>query len=358
MIARVPVAIDRHVVDVGGIFAVAAPGIAHVVEEVRAEDVTAEAPSPVIPFAEHMHRACPNLVDAAHVPAEMVMAWSVRARESHHMVVAAMDSVQESDVVAGMIRKSEPKNAGVKLDRLRHVRREHQDMSEPARIGAFQRTPEGRAALPRAGRDGREDALLVRRGLRLDGDLDQIAVVVVEPNAVRIDVRRRIETGNAHFLQAFCEAVDIVLECTERDVLVLLSRTLTDEAPNMRGTLCGEREAIAPLENVKAEFRVEILRDRKIRRDELEMVDGMNAELSRPTRRMDMSLDLRHCFSSLPTADYAAIRRIAVQAPTSSTAPLGRGDAAGAEVANPSDRGRNPRRQTERIRRRRLRPRP
>ena len=87
------------------------------------------------------------------------------------------------------------------------------------------------------------------------------------------DARRRIETRNAHFLQAFCEAVDIVLECAERDVLVLLSRALTDEAPNMRGTLCGEREAIATLGDVQAEFRVEILRDRKIRRDELEMVD-------------------------------------------------------------------------------------
>ena len=295
MVARVPVAIDRHVVDVGGIFAVAAPGIAHIVEKVRPEDVTAEAPSPVVAFAEHMHGAGADLIDAADIPAEMVMAGRVRARESDHVMVAAMDAVQKSDIVARMVGEPKAEHAGVELDRLRHVRREHQDMREAARIGALHRAPEGRAALPRPRRDGREDALLVRRGFWLDGDFDEIAVMVVEPEAVRIDAGRRIETRNAHVLQAFCKAVDIVFECAEGNVLVLLLWPLPDETPDMRGTFGGEGEPIAVLGYVKAEFGVEALRDFEIGRDELEMIDRMDAELARPARRMDMSLDLGHC---------------------------------------------------------------
>ena len=109
----------RHIVDVGGIFAETAPRIADVVEEIRPEHMTPEAPALVVTLAEHMHRADADLVDASDVPAEVMMARRVRSRERDHVVVAAVDSVQERDVVARMVGKPQAQHARVELDRFR-----------------------------------------------------------------------------------------------------------------------------------------------------------------------------------------------------------------------------------------------
>ena len=77
-----------------------------------------------------------DLVDAADVPTEMMMAGRVGAREGDHVMVAAVDAVQERDVVAGMIRQPHPEDARVKFDALAHVAREDQHVRETAGTGA------------------------------------------------------------------------------------------------------------------------------------------------------------------------------------------------------------------------------
>src|SRR3984885_12393960 len=104
VIARRPVDRRRDVVDIGGIFGKAAPGILDVVEVIRAQHMTAQAPALGKALAQHVDRASPDFVDRADVPAEMMMAGSIGARERDHVMIAAMDAVKESDVIAGMVR--------------------------------------------------------------------------------------------------------------------------------------------------------------------------------------------------------------------------------------------------------------
>src|ERR1700722_12266361 len=101
VVARGPVAGHRDVVDVGGIFAEAAPRILHIVEVVRAEHMAAPAPTFGKAFFQHVHGAGADFVDRAHVPTEMMVAGSVRAGKRDHVMIAAVNAMQEGDVVAG-----------------------------------------------------------------------------------------------------------------------------------------------------------------------------------------------------------------------------------------------------------------
>src|SRR5271157_5041322 len=258
----------------------------------------AKAPAPAVTLAEHMHRADADLVDAADVPAQMMEAGRVRFREGDHVMIAAVDAVQEGDAVARMVGKAKSEDAGVEVDRSPHVPGEHQDVREPARKGAIDVAPEGRA--PRAGPDRRqrERALIARRGFWRDRDLDEIAVVVAEPEPVRVDAGRRIEPLDPHLLQAVREPVDVVLECAERHVLMLLARPLADRAPGMRIAERTNREPLAIRRDREAELGIEALGGREIGRDEMKMIERMNAELSRPALRLDVSVNSGHRFSS------------------------------------------------------------
>ena len=64
----------RDVVDVAGIFRETAPRIAHVVEVVGAEHVTAETPAFGPALVVHAHGAEPDIVDARDVPTAMMEA--------------------------------------------------------------------------------------------------------------------------------------------------------------------------------------------------------------------------------------------------------------------------------------------
>src|SRR5215469_9115360 len=81
MIPRGPVARCRDVVDVSGIFAEASPWILHIVKVVRAEHMASQAPAFGEALVEHVHGSGADLVDRADIPAEVMMARSVRARE-------------------------------------------------------------------------------------------------------------------------------------------------------------------------------------------------------------------------------------------------------------------------------------
>src|SRR4029077_14111250 len=132
----------------------------------------------------------------------MVNARRVGPCECDQMMVAPMDAVQKRDVVAGMIGQAQAEHTGVELDRLAYVTREHQDVCETARVCASHRAAERRPTLTGSGGADPKPALFVGRRFRGNLDLDQIAVMVVEPNSVRVDARRRIEPSDPQRLQA------------------------------------------------------------------------------------------------------------------------------------------------------------
>src|SRR6185312_4728347 len=113
MVSRGPVAGRGNVVDIGGVFAEASPRILNVVEVIRAEHVSAQAPALRKALFEHVRGAGADLVDRAHVPAEMMVAGGVGTREGDHVMIAAVNAVQESNIVAGMIGQPHPEHASV-----------------------------------------------------------------------------------------------------------------------------------------------------------------------------------------------------------------------------------------------------
>ena len=181
-----------------------------------------------------MHGAAADVVDGAHVPAQMMQSRRARFDEGDHMMIAAVNPVQEGDAVAGPVGEAQTQRARIELNRLLDVAREQEDMRQAPGRDARNVAPERRAALAWAAGDLREIRLLVGRGFRRDLDFDQVAVVIVKPEAVRFDARRRIEPLDARGLEPLGEAVEIVVKRAERDMPELLARALAKRDPDMR----------------------------------------------------------------------------------------------------------------------------
>ena len=150
-------------------------------------------------------------------------------------MIAAVDAVQERDIVAGTVGQPQAEHAGVELDRLRHVAGEQQHMREPARKGApdaasatgAPRTAGPSLSWPNSDFSSGEDfaATLISTGVP-SWSRNQMPF--------ELDARRRVEPRDAHRLQPLGETVDVVLEGAEAEMPELLARTLADRAPDLR----------------------------------------------------------------------------------------------------------------------------
>src|SRR5580693_1368349 len=85
-----PAAVGRNVVYIRGIFRVAAPGIAHIVEVIRTKHMTTESPARAETFVRHLHGTKAYLVDRTDIPAEMMQARAFRLGQRQHVMIAAM----------------------------------------------------------------------------------------------------------------------------------------------------------------------------------------------------------------------------------------------------------------------------
>src|ERR1700691_5526965 len=103
-----PVAVGRDIVDISGIFRIAAPGVAHIMEVVRAEHMAPEAPAGAEALVRHLHGAEADLVDRADIPAEMMQARAFRLGQRDQVMIAAMDAVHEGNAVTAAIREPQP----------------------------------------------------------------------------------------------------------------------------------------------------------------------------------------------------------------------------------------------------------
>src|SRR5271169_1338324 len=101
----------------------------------------AKAPSPA------------DVIDRAHVPAQMVKAGRVRFDEGDHMMIAAVNPMQEGDAVAGPVGEAQAQRAGIELNRPLDVARKQEHMRETPGVHAPNVAPEWRAALARADGD-------------------------------------------------------------------------------------------------------------------------------------------------------------------------------------------------------------
>ena len=173
------------------------------------------------------------------------------------MMIAAVNPVQEGDAFAGPVGEPQAQRARIELNRFLDVAGEQKHMRQAPGRDARNVAPERRAAHARAAGDLEELRLLVGRGFRRDLDFDEVAVVIVKPQAIRFDARRRIEPLDAQRLEPLGEAVEIVVERAERDVPELLARALAEGDPDMRiaGGLHGQKTAL--LVDLESELAVE-----------------------------------------------------------------------------------------------------
>src|SRR5277367_4959224 len=112
-----------------------------------------ETPSPSEALVMHMHGAAADVVDRAHVPAQMMQARRARCDERDHMMIAAVNAVQEGDAVAGPVGEAQAERAGIELNRLLDVAREQEHMGETSGRDARNVAPERRPTLARADRN-------------------------------------------------------------------------------------------------------------------------------------------------------------------------------------------------------------
>src|SRR5262245_11656802 len=125
VVLGLPGHVGRDVVDVAKILGEAAPGIADVMEEIRTDDVAAEAPAVAVALVEQPAAADADLVYVGHLEAGVVVARALVLEEGEHVVVAATLAVaQESDDVRRAVRQPHADDAGVEIDLLLQVWRE------------------------------------------------------------------------------------------------------------------------------------------------------------------------------------------------------------------------------------------
>src|SRR3546814_16590768 len=97
VVSRRPFAISRNKVDISGIFAVAAPGVANIIKIIRAENVTPEPPAACEASACHLAGTATDLLDRTDIPALMVHPRMVRHNQREPTVLPALRPGQEEN---------------------------------------------------------------------------------------------------------------------------------------------------------------------------------------------------------------------------------------------------------------------
>src|SRR5258705_12339798 len=99
MVGRLPARTGRNVVDVAEIFRHAVPGIADVVEKIRADDVPAESPAVLVALVEQPACAHSDLVDVADLEARVMKPRAVGLDVAEDVMVAPALPAHEGDDV-------------------------------------------------------------------------------------------------------------------------------------------------------------------------------------------------------------------------------------------------------------------
>jgi hypothetical protein len=119
-------------------------------------------------------------------------------------------------------------------------------------------------------------------------------VRIAKPDPIRVYACRRVEPGDACVLESLREAFEVFFERAERQMPEFLARSLANRAPGMRVSVGIEGEDAVAFANLEAELAIEISSNREIGDDEMETINGMNAELAGAAAWADKSFDCRH----------------------------------------------------------------
>src|SRR5262245_11396674 len=132
-ITRLPRARLGNVIDVVKVFRPRAPRVAHVVEEVGANDVAPEPPADRdARVVRALHAHC-DLVDAADLKRPVVKAGPL-GREQREVVMIS-GAAQERDDAGTTVGELHAEHTRVEVDHALEIPREQEDVAEPSRAG-------------------------------------------------------------------------------------------------------------------------------------------------------------------------------------------------------------------------------
>ena len=115
----------------GGIFRIAPPGVAHIMETIRAQHMAAEAPAGGVAFIRHLHGAETDLVDRADIPAQWCSPGPPDLR-TRPVMVAAVEACMKATFPSDDPRAASP-HVAVKTDRAANIRRVDHNVRQPSR---------------------------------------------------------------------------------------------------------------------------------------------------------------------------------------------------------------------------------
>src|SRR2546430_2626527 len=175
-VARFPRALLGNVVEVVEVLRKAPPGVADVIEEVRADHVPAESPSRLPAGLLHLRGAHRDLVHVADLDRPVVEARSLRPEERE--VVVVRGAAKEDDHLARPVGELHPEHARVEVELALEPTGEENHVPEPAglrpeaRVGTaasdLARDAAGAVERERRGRGG-DDARLLPGGGEIGG---------------------------------------------------------------------------------------------------------------------------------------------------------------------------------------------
>src|SRR5436309_2945229 len=215
-VARFPRALLGNVVEVVEVLRKAPPGVADVIEEVRADHVPAESPSPLPAGLLHLRGAHRDLVHVADLERPVVEARSLRHEERE--VVVVRGAAQEDDHLARPVGELHPEHARVEVELALKVAGEEEHVAEPAWPRAEARVGAAASDLARdaAGAVERERRVGGRHDARLVADVDEIGVGVPDPEAALRRATRRVDLADARASHGLARRRVLVPRRTER----------------------------------------------------------------------------------------------------------------------------------------------
>src|SRR3989442_8377331 len=228
-VARFPGALLGNVGEVVEVLGKAPPGVADVIEEVRADDVTSETPPRLPARLLHLRGAHRDLVHVADLERPVVEARSLRHEERE--VVVVRGDAQEDDHLARRVGELHPEPARVEVELALEVAGEEEHVAEPAglRPGARVGAAAPHLAGDVAGAVERERRVGRRHHASLVADVDEIGVGVPDPEAALRRTARRVHLADARAPHGLARRLVLVPRRAEREVVETLPRAAVEE---------------------------------------------------------------------------------------------------------------------------------
>ena len=203
----------------------------------------------------------------------------IRLRESHDVVIAAMDRMHERRESCA-IGQPQTEHAGIECRRLVDTGGEGEQVRQTAR--PHHRRLDACAGAHHAFRRRRPDTahLGIGRNLWRNLHFDQQAGRIATPQPVAFQTEWSVEDLDAVLFHALLEIGQILGIAAERKVMQPFGRAFDHASPAMIAAGAVQFQAVARVADIETEVAVELFRDFQVRDCEHKLIERVNADFS------------------------------------------------------------------------------